>query len=152
MTTVKDRRQPTTRRQRLDHQRMQIIIDDMPRRLEIQRINHLIIPVIFIPVQILRLASVSGIVEEEGIVRFGTGDEPLHCCDHVGSSRDLTRVAGVVDEHDDVVLFVPESVYHTTMSVKANRGLFDVRDVPHKNLDMLVASLMHPFNSELVPR
>jgi hypothetical protein len=89
---------------------MQIIIHNMPGSLEIQGINNLVIPIIFVPVQILCLSSVTRIVEEEGIVRFRTGDEPLHCGDHVGSRGDLSGVACVIDEHDDVVLFVPESV------------------------------------------
>jgi hypothetical protein len=111
MTTVKDRRQPAPRRQRLDQQRMQIIIDDMPGRLEVQGINHFIVPIILVPVRILGLAAVARVVEEEGIVRLGARDEPLHGGDHVCSSGDLTRVAGVVDEHDDVVLLVPESLW-----------------------------------------
>lgn len=110
MTAIKDSSQPTPGRQRLDQQRMQIIIDQVARLLEIQRIDHLIVPIVLVPVQILGLAPVSRVVEEEGIVRLGTGDEPLHRGDHVGSSGDLTWVTGVVDEHDDVVLFVPETL------------------------------------------
>ena len=131
---------------------MQIIIDDMPRRLEIQRIHHLIMPIILVAVQILRLATMARVMEEERIVRFGVGDEPLHGGDHVGACGDLTRVACVIDEHDNVVLFVAEAVWRGQCGSVGARGVCAMHCVPHKNLDMLVASLMHPFNSELVPR
>lgn len=151
MTAIKDGRQPAPGRQRFHQQRMQIIIDDVARRLEIQRIHHLIIPIILVPVQILRLPAVARVVEEEGIVRLGVGDEPLHGGDHVGARGDLPRVARVVDEHDDVVLFVAEAVWRGQDGSVGVRGVCVMPCVPHKNLDMLVASLMHPFNSELVP-
>lgn len=111
--------------------KLTIIIHDMSSRLEIQWINNLIVTIIFVPVQILRLSTVSRaatprqppdhtttrikagvldtmqeredtLVEEERIIRLGIGHKPLHGVDHIGSRRHLTGVPGVIREQDDI--------------------------------------------------
>lgn len=120
MARVKDGRQPDARSERHHHERVHLVVDHLTGRSVIDRVDRLVVAVVLVAVPVGRLASVAGIVEEEGVVRLGAGDEPTHRLRDVGSRRLLTGVAGVVRQDDNVLLAVP---------VPARDEAFDVVNV-----------------------
>lgn len=82
-------------------------------------------------------------MEEESIVRLCTLHKPMHRLDHVGARGNLTRVAGIVSEHDDVFWLVSISLCPGISSACASSSAWN-SDLPIKNFCTLCASLMHP--------
>lgn len=68
-------------------------------------------------------------MEEQGVVRLSTLDQPMHGGEDVGTSWNLTGVAGVVCEHDDVFRLVPVSLCSDQQSFV----LLFTADIPIRN-------------------
>lgn len=56
---VKDGRQSTSSRQRSDHDSVHLVVDDHASLLVVDRVDGLVVPVVFVPVEILRLTTVA---------------------------------------------------------------------------------------------
>lgn len=105
-----------------------LVVDNVALRLEVERVDDLIIPVILVSVQILRLTAVAraatmslgilrvrlpgrhALVEEERVVGLGAVDEPSHGLNHVLPGRLCPRVRVVVRQHDDILRTVVVSL------------------------------------------
>ena len=57
---------------------MHLVIYDVSSLPEVDRVDDFIVAILFISIQILCLASVSRVMEEEGIIRPGILHEPVH--------------------------------------------------------------------------
>src|ERR1700761_2090739 len=100
----------------------------MPINLIIKRINNLVKPICFVPVQVFRLAycacerqrahpgttmgntrtSMPTVMEEQRIVRSRIPYEPLHGGYHILACRYLTRIRSFICEEDYIVFLIPE--------------------------------------------
>ena len=85
-------------------------------------------------------------MEKQGINRLSSLYQPSHRLNHVLPSRDLTRVSGIVCEHDDILGFivVPRPAYQYIV-----RGLGQVSFVVHPRFAFQVTIRCPPFDIEL---
>lgn len=73
-------------------------------QLEVTGKRTLIVAVVFVPVEVRRLPSVAGVVEEKRVVWSCVADEPGHGAENVGFGGNGHRVLLVVCEEDLEVL------------------------------------------------
>jgi hypothetical protein len=60
VTRVKDGGKTSTGRQGLDHEGVHVIIDNVTRSLEVDRVDDLVVAVVFVAARVLCLATVTG--------------------------------------------------------------------------------------------
>lgn len=107
---VEDGREPHTRLQGPDHDIVDIVVHNVAVGLEVDGINNLVISVVLVTVQVLRLSSVAGKVEEERVVGLSALHQPLHGAYDVGLCGLLHGVGCVVGQDDHVLHLVVVSL------------------------------------------
>lgn len=110
MTRVEDGGQTNTRSQRSHHDSMHVIVNNMTSGSVVERIDHVIIAIILIAVQIGGTTAVTGEVNEEGVVRLSITNKPLHCAENVCLCGNTHGVALVIGENDHVLSAITKSL------------------------------------------
>jgi len=85
---------------------MHLIVRDVADLPKVDRVDHLIVSVLLVAIEILGLATVTGIVEEEGIVWTGILNKPMHSPENVLLSRLAHGVLLVVCEDNHVLALI----------------------------------------------
>ena len=129
---VKDGRQSHTGPQRTHHDSVHIIVHDMPRGAVVDRVDHVIVSVVLVAVQVGGATAVAGEMHKERVMGLGILDEPLHGPHDVGLGRDAHRVLLVVGEDDHVLTAIAELV------VKEARHVGDIVDAPFQGVGLSV--------------
>lgn len=87
---------------------MHLVIHDMSGLPEVDRVDDFVVPILFVAVQILRLPAVTGVVEEERVVRPRIFYQPVHGSQDV-LLRGLThRVVLIICQAHHVLSLVAE--------------------------------------------
>lgn len=95
---------------RISHDAVHLIIHDVPSMTEVHRIDRLVVTITLITIQILGLATVPGIMEEQRIVRLSILHEPMHGSQDVLLGGLTLGVLLVVHQSHHVARVVAESL------------------------------------------
>lgn len=92
------------------HDVVHFVVHDVTSLSEIHRIDHFIVAVIFIAVEILGLPTMPRIMKDEGVVGSGVLDQPVHRSNHVRFRRLAHGVLLIVGEADHILSLVSVGV------------------------------------------
>lgn len=101
---------------------MHLVVDNVACLSEVYWIYHLVVSVFFIAIQVLSLASVAGIVEEQRVIRPGVLNEPMHCSQDILFRRLTHRVLLVVRQDHHVLSLI------TKVAVQISRHVLNIID------------------------
>jgi uncharacterized membrane protein len=85
---------------------MDFVIDDRTSLGVVDWVDTLIISVIFIAVQVLDSATVTGVMKEESIIGLGVLDKPAESANNVFAGRNHDRILLVIGQDDHVLPLV----------------------------------------------
>jgi hypothetical protein len=86
-TYIEERCQSAPNGERADHDRVHLVVDDVPGAFEVKREDDLVHPVVLVSVLVRNLRTVTGVVKKERVVRARVTDEPTHGVQNVFPSR-----------------------------------------------------------------
>lgn len=89
---------------------MHIIVYDVPGSAVVEWVDHVIVTIVLVAIQIRGAAAVAGEVDKEGVMGLGVANEPLHCAHDVRLGRDAHRIALIVGEDDHVLSAVTKAL------------------------------------------
>ena len=102
MAGIKDSGQAHAGLKALHHDPVHFVIHDVADHTKVDGINDFIIAVFFVTVKIGCLAAMAGVVEEQGIVRLGIFDKPMHGTENVLFGGLAHRVLLVVGQNNHI--------------------------------------------------
>lgn len=91
-----------------DQDVMHKVVDNVALGLIIHRVNHFIVAITFIPIQIFGLTAVTRIMEEQRIVGMGTAHKPLHGLKDILARGHHARISRIIGQGDNVFSLVTE--------------------------------------------
>jgi hypothetical protein len=106
MTRVKDGCQANARLQRPDYNMVEFVIDNMAGILVVNRIDALVITIVFIAILVLNLTSVARVVKEERVVRLGVLNKPVQGPNNVAPGGMHDRIGLVIGQEDHILSLV----------------------------------------------
>lgn len=108
------------------HNTMHLVIYYMTGLPKVDRVDNFIVTILFVSVQILRLATVTGIVEEQRIILPRVFHQPVHGSEYVLLRRLAHRILLVVCQDDHVLSLVAE------VSIQVGRHVLHIIDASTK--------------------
>lgn len=106
------------------HDAVHLIIHNMSGLPKVDRVDDLVISILFVAVQVLRLPAMSGVVEEKRVVRPGVLHQPVHGSQYVRLCRLAHRVVLVIRQAHHVLSLVAE------VSIQVGGHVLHVVDAP----------------------
>lgn len=103
---VENGRKPHAGLKRLDHNVVNVVVDNVAGRLVIDGINDLVVPIVLVAVQVLGLSSVAREMQKQRVVGLGPINQPLHGAYNVGFCGLPDGIGHVVGQDDHVLHFV----------------------------------------------
>ena len=104
------------------HNAVHLVIYYMTCLPEVNGVYDFVVAIVFVSVQIRSLPAMTGIVEEERVIRSRVFHQPVHCSEYILLRRLAHRILLIVCQDDHVFSLVAE------MTVQICRHVLDVVD------------------------